>query len=151
MTLLGPFRDRVHTLTLDKGTEGAEPERIAQSLGAAVYFAYPDHSWERGTNENTQGRDRQYFSKHRDLSTVTRKELDHATERLNHCPRKRLDFRTPMRYASIPELHSRLHFQLEPANAYKNCGSFISYFFCSSFSLGWVYHDPGNQAARWES
>ena len=93
--LLCPFRDRVHTLTLDNGTEGAEHERIAQSLGATVYFAHPYHSWERGTNENTNGLIRQYFPKCRDLSTVTRKELDHATERLNHRPRKRLGFRTP--------------------------------------------------------
>ena len=95
MTLLGPFRDRVHTLTLDNGMEGAEHERIAQSLDAAVYVAHPYHSWERGTNEKTHGLTRQYFPKHRDLSTVTRKELDHATERLNHRPRKRLGFRTP--------------------------------------------------------
>ncbi|MCL5798975.1 MAG: hypothetical protein M1574_02495 [Gammaproteobacteria bacterium] len=54
MTLLGPFRDRMHMLTLDHGMEGAEHERIAQSLDAAVYFAHPYHSWERGTNENTK-------------------------------------------------------------------------------------------------
>ena len=95
VNLLGPFRDRVHTLTLDNGTEGAEHERIAQSLDAAVYFAHPYHSWERGTNENTNGLIRQDFPKHRDLSTVIRKERDHATERLNHRPRKRLGFRTP--------------------------------------------------------
>ena len=95
VTLLGPFRDRMHMLTLDHGMEGAEHERIAQSLDAAVYFAHPYHSWERGTNEKTHGLTRQYFPKHRDLSTVTRKELDHATERLNHRPRKRLGFRTP--------------------------------------------------------
>ena len=95
VNLLGPFRDRVHTLTLDNGTEGAEHERIAQSLGATVYFAHPYRSWKRGTNENTHGLIRQYFPKHRDLSTVTRKELDHATERFHHRPRKRLGFRTP--------------------------------------------------------
>jgi IS30 family transposase len=95
VNLLRPFRNRVHTLTLDNGTEGAEHERIAQSLGATVYLAHPYRSWERGTNENTHGLIRQYFPKCRDLSTVTRKELDHATERLNHRPRKRLGFRTP--------------------------------------------------------
>ena len=96
VTLPGPFQDRVHTRTLDHGTEGAEHERIAQSLGATVYFAHPYRSWERGTNENTHGLIRQYFPKCRDLSTVTRKELDHATERLNHRPRKRLGFRSPL-------------------------------------------------------
>ena len=95
VTLLGPFRDRAHTLTLDHGTEGAEHERIAQSLDATVYFAHTDHSWERGTNENTHGLIRQYCPKCRDLGTVTRKERDHAIERLHHRPRKRLGFRTP--------------------------------------------------------
>lgn len=64
-------------------------------LGVTVYFAHPYRSWELGTNENTQGRVRQYFPKHRDLSMVTRMKLDHATGRLDHCPRKRLGFRTP--------------------------------------------------------
>ena len=41
VTLLGPFRDRAPTLTLDNGTEGAEHERIAPSLDAAVYLPIP--------------------------------------------------------------------------------------------------------------
>ncbi|EQD27456.1 transposase, IS30 family, partial [mine drainage metagenome] len=95
VTLLRPFRDRVHTLTLDNGTEGAEHERIAKTLMATVYFAHPYRSWERGTNENTNGLVRQYFPKCRDLGTVTRGELDQALHRLNHRPRKRLGFKTP--------------------------------------------------------
>lgn len=95
VTLLRPFRDRVHTLTLDNGTEGAEHEQIARALTAAVYFAHPYRSWERGTNENTNGLIRQYFPKRRNLNTVSQKELDHAMHRLNHRPRKRLGFRTP--------------------------------------------------------
>jgi len=90
-----PFKARVHTLTLDNGTEGAEHERIAKSLAAKVYFAHPYCSWERGTNENTNGLIRQYFPKRRNLTTVTQTELDHAMQRLNHRPRKRLGFKTP--------------------------------------------------------
>lgn len=93
--LLRPFKARVHTLTLDNGTEGAQHERIAQSLAAQVYFAHPYCSWERGTNENTNGLIRQYFPKRRNLSTVTQQELDHAMHRLNHRPRERLGFKTP--------------------------------------------------------
>lgn len=93
--LLRPFKARVHTLTLDNGTEGAQHERIAQSLAAHVYFAHPYCSWERGTHSNTNGLIRQYFPKRRNLSTVTQKELDHAMQRLNHRPRQRLEFKTP--------------------------------------------------------
>ena len=93
--LLRPHRARVHTLTLDNGKEGAQHEKIATSLAARVYFAHPYCSWERGTNENTNGLIRQYFPKHRNLTTVTQRELDHAMHRLNHRPRKRLGFKTP--------------------------------------------------------
>lgn len=93
--LLRPHQARVHTLTLDNGKEGAQHERIARSLAARVYFAHPYCSWERGTNENTNGLIRQYFPKRRNLTTVTQKELDHAMHRLNHRPRKRLGFKTP--------------------------------------------------------
>ncbi|MGH9439700.1 MAG: IS30 family transposase [Terriglobia bacterium] len=93
--LLYPFKARVHTLTLDNGSEGAQHERIAKALRTRVYFAHPYCSWERGTNENTNGLIRQYFPKRRNLSTVTQHELDHAMHRLNHRPRKRLGSKTP--------------------------------------------------------
>lgn len=93
--LLRRFRSRVHTLTLDNGTEGAQHERIARALLARVYFAHPYHSWERGTNENTNGLVRQYFPKARNLTNVTDDELIHAMDRLNHRPRERLGFKTP--------------------------------------------------------
>ena len=65
------------------------------ATAARVYFAHPYCSWERGTNENTNGLIRQYFPKRRNLSTVTQQELDHAMRRLNHRPRERLGFKTP--------------------------------------------------------
>ena len=43
----------------------------AGHLGADIYFARPYCSWERGTNENTNGLIRQYFPKGTDFSTVT--------------------------------------------------------------------------------
>ncbi|TAH35460.1 IS30 family transposase [Candidatus Saccharibacteria bacterium] len=43
------------TLTLDNGTEMQDYELLERRAGLDVYFAYPYHSWERGTNENTNG------------------------------------------------------------------------------------------------
>ncbi len=93
--LLKPYRNRVHTITSDNGKEFAEHEKIARKLQADFYFAHPYASWERGTNENTNGLIRQYFPKNRDFTTITQLEIDTAMERLNNRPRKRLGYLTP--------------------------------------------------------
>lgn len=92
---LTPFKSRVHTITYDNGREFTDHEGMADDLDARIYFAHPYASWERGLNENTNGLIRQYFPKSRDLTTVTKAELEHAMDRLNHRPRKSLGFRTP--------------------------------------------------------
>ena len=93
--LLKPYRARVHTITSDNGREFAGHEEITQRLQADFYFAHPYASWERGTNENTNGLIRQYFPKNRDFTTITQQEIDTAMERLNNRPRKRLGYQTP--------------------------------------------------------
>lgn len=95
VSLLKPHRDKVHTLTSDNGKEFSEHEQIAKALDADFYFAHPYASWERGTNENTNGLIRQYFPKNRDFTTITQQEINHAMKRLNNRPRKRLGFLTP--------------------------------------------------------
>ena len=83
------------TLTLDNGTEFADWERLEKHSGMTVYFAYPYHSWERGTNEHANGLLWQYFPKTLDFSLITPEELRHAVRRLNNRPRKRLKFKSP--------------------------------------------------------
>ena len=93
--LLRPHRSRVLTITSDNGREFAAHKTISKQLGASFYFAHPYASWERGTNENTNGLIRQYFPKSRDFTTITQREINRAMERLNNRPRKRLDYQTP--------------------------------------------------------
>ena len=93
--LLKPYKDRVHTITSDNGKEFAGHESIAKRLQTDFYFAHPYSSWERGTNENTNGLIRQYFPKNRDFTTITQQEIDMAMDRLNNRPRKRLGYLTP--------------------------------------------------------
>ena len=95
ISLLRPHRKKVHTITSDNGKEFAGHEEIASKLKADFYFAHPYSSWERGTNENTNGLIRQYFPKNRDFTTITQQEIDMAMERLNSRPRKRLGYQTP--------------------------------------------------------
>jgi len=93
--LLLPVSDRLHTLTADNGKEFAEHERVAQALQADFFFAHPYAAWERGANENMNGLVRQYIPKNCDLASVTDAELILIMKRLNHRPRKCLDFLSP--------------------------------------------------------
>ena len=83
------------TLTLDNGIEFSAYELIERATGMTIYFAHPYHSWERGTNENTNGLLRQYFPKRSSFADLTQEDVDHAVHELNHRPRKRLGYRTP--------------------------------------------------------
>ncbi len=84
----------LRTMTLDNGLEMQSFELLERLTPLAVFFAYPYHSWERGTNENTNGLLRQYFPKRSSLA-VGQDRLDQAVRLLNTRPRKRLDYRTP--------------------------------------------------------
>lgn len=92
---LAPIKHRVKTITYDNGREFAAHRGMEKDLNARVYFAHPYASWERGTNENTNGLLRQYFPKKRSLAKVSDHEIAHAEHRLNHRPRKCLGFKTP--------------------------------------------------------
>jgi len=89
-----PARYR-RTLTLDNGPEMKLPERIERTTGATVYYATPYHSWERGTNENTNGLLRYFFPKKSSFAALTQEDIDQAVRLLNTRPRKRLNWRTP--------------------------------------------------------
>ena len=83
------------TVTFDNGREFAWHEKIAAVLGGEVYFAHPYSSWERGTNENTNGLIRQYFPKDCDFSEITDARIQDVQDRLNNRPRKCFGIKTP--------------------------------------------------------
>ena len=83
------------TLTLDNGKEYSRFKDLEDRTGLTVYFADPYASWQRGTNENTNGLLRQYFPKGTDFRKLTEENLAFAIKRLNHRPRKCLNYRTP--------------------------------------------------------
>jgi len=89
-----PKKKRI-TFTLDNGSETSDFELIERELDAIIYFAYPYHSWERGTNENTNGLLREFFPKGSRFDKVTQKDIDRAVMLINHRPRKRLCYLTP--------------------------------------------------------
>jgi len=83
------------TLTLDNGTEMANFEEIERRTNLEVFFANPYHSWERGTNENTNGLLRFYFPKKMSFAHLNQKTIDQSIKELNTRPRKRLGYKTP--------------------------------------------------------
>lgn len=85
------------TITFDNGVEFSDWERLEKKSGMTVYFAYPYHAWERGTNENTNGLLRQYFPKTYDFNLIAPAELAAVVLRLNNRERKRLGFVSPRR------------------------------------------------------
>lgn len=88
-------KEKRKTLTLDNGTEFADWERLEKKSGMTVYFAYPYHFWERGSNENTNGLLRQYFPKDLDFNLIKPAERTAVVKKLNDRPRKRLGFKSP--------------------------------------------------------
>jgi len=87
--------DRFSTITADNGTEFHAYRDIEAATGVEFYFATPYHSWERGTNENTNGLIRQYLPKRTSMAHVTQADCDAIAAKLNSRPRKRLGYKTP--------------------------------------------------------
>jgi transposase, IS30 family len=83
------------SITYDRGSEFALWRMIEQDTDIKVYFAHPHHPWERGKNENTNGRLRRVFPKRFDFSTITQREVDGVVWIMNHTPRKSLSWRMP--------------------------------------------------------
>jgi len=83
------------TLTVDNGKEFAQFKDIESKTGLSIYFADPYSAWQRATNENTNGLLRQYCPKGTDFRKISNEELAIAVKKLNHRPRKCLNYRSP--------------------------------------------------------
>ena len=89
-----PQRAR-QSVTLDNGKEFARHEKIAADTVMDVFFAHPYHSWERGTNENTNGLIRRLYPKKSSFAGIGRTEIRRIDAFLNDRPRKYLGWSTP--------------------------------------------------------
>ena len=94
--LLKPVRLQVKTITSDNGKEFAQHKKVKQKLFSSFFFADAYASWQRGTNENTNGLIREYLPKGCDFRQVSDDEMQDIENKLNNRPRKRLGFKTPM-------------------------------------------------------
>jgi IS30 family transposase len=81
----------VKTITFDRGTEFAS----YKNLGITAYFCNPHSPWQKGGNENFNGRLRKYLPKRYDHKKLSQELLDKIEEKMNNQPRKCLGFRSP--------------------------------------------------------
>jgi transposase, IS30 family len=78
---------RVRAITLDNGTEFHDYESVEKAHPVKFYFATPYHSWERGTNENTNGLIRQYLPKGMCMRHISQADCNQIAAQLNDRPR----------------------------------------------------------------
>ena len=85
----------IRTLTNDNGMEFSGYGRLEQILNIPIFFTHPYCSWERGTNENTNGLIREFFPKGTSMLNLLEEEIQNVVSLLNNRPRKILGFKTP--------------------------------------------------------
>ena len=84
-----------NTLTLDQGVEFTEFQWLECQTKLKVYFCDPHSPWQRGSNENTNGRLRRYLPRNFKIDETNQEKLDKIGWLLNRTPRKCLGYKTP--------------------------------------------------------
>ncbi len=83
------------SFTTDRGKEFSCYPVIEEELKIPVYFADPYSSWQRGSNENSNGLLREFFPKKTNFDLIGQEELQKALDLINNRPRKCLGYQTP--------------------------------------------------------
>lgn len=94
--LIRAHRRLFKTITVDNGTEFHGYRDIERATNVRFYFATPYHSWERGTNENTNGLIRQYIPKRSSMMHLNQARCEAIAVALNNRPRKRHGYFSPI-------------------------------------------------------
>lgn len=84
------------TGTTDRGKEFACYKDVELELNLPLYFADAYSSWQRGSNENSNGLLREFYPKKTDLTLIDQKELTHYLFLINSRPRKCLGWKSPI-------------------------------------------------------
>lgn len=84
------------TGTTDRGKEFACHTAIQAQLGLKLYFADAYSSWQRGSNENSNGLLREFYPKKTNLALVSQVDLTYNLFLINSRPRKCLAWKSPI-------------------------------------------------------
>jgi len=88
-------RKMCKTVTFDQGVEFADYRHLEQQINCKVYYCETHSPWQKGSNENMNGRLRYYLPRETDIAKITQEELNELAAKMNRCPRKCLGFKTP--------------------------------------------------------
>jgi len=83
------------TMTHDNGLEMAQHKLFTKQSGIDVFFCHPYASWQRATNENTNGLIRQFFPKGTDFNNISKYQIKKVQKLLNERPRRVLNYSSP--------------------------------------------------------
>jgi IS30 family transposase len=127
------------SLTQDNGTEFSLHHKL-QQIGMQTYFCNPHSPWQKGGIENMNGHLRRYLPLRTDISTLSNEQVALLAHRINHIPRKCLDYKTP---AEVFYNHL-LHFKCESTSP--PCAG-VTTFFVAPLSLSLRCHPSPALAA----
>jgi IS30 family transposase len=83
------------TITFDQGIEFADYRQLEQENKRKIYYCEIHSPWQKGSNENMNGRLRWHLPRETDIAKITQDELDQLAAKMNRCPRKCLGYKTP--------------------------------------------------------
>jgi IS30 family transposase len=101
--VMGRIRERMTSLprhsrrsiTFDRGSEFMAWPVLTGHVELGAFYCDPRSPWQKGTNENTNGRIRRFLPGHANINELTASELNAICRQLNYTPRKCLGYRTP--------------------------------------------------------
>ena len=83
------------SVTFDRGSEFMAWRLLKKHVVLGSYYCDPRAPWQKGTNENTNGRVRQFLPRDTNINDVSQAQINAICKKLNHTPRRCLDYRTP--------------------------------------------------------
>jgi transposase, IS30 family len=83
------------SITLDQGPEFMEYRFLERKTKCKIFFCNARSPWQRGSNENTNGRLRRFLPNNFKIDETIQEDLDKIAAVANNVPRKCLEYQTP--------------------------------------------------------
>jgi IS30 family transposase len=83
------------SITFDRGSEFMAWPLLEKHVELGSFYCDPRSPWQKGTNENTNGRIRRFLPSDTNINEVTTCDLNAVARQINNTPRKCLGYRTP--------------------------------------------------------